>query len=93
MYIEAFTALQSKMLELGLTVDLKIFRVDFETASHKATKEVFPRNRNGMLFFFYFGQANLRNAVNLGFRQRYIEDIDFALNVRMVDSSLVYARR
>ena len=36
------TALKSKMLELGLTVDLEIFRFDFETASHKSAKEVFP---------------------------------------------------
>ena len=41
-YVEAFTALKSKMLELGLTVDLEIFRFAFETASHKAAKEVFP---------------------------------------------------
>ena len=40
-YVEAFTALKSKMLELGLTIDLEIFRFDFETASHKAAKEVF----------------------------------------------------
>ena len=37
------------------------------------------------MFFFHFGQANWRNVVSLGFRQRYIEDLDFALKaVRMV---------
>ena len=36
-------------------------------------------------FFFHFGQANWRNVVSLGFMQRYIEDLDFALKaVRMV---------
>ena len=35
-------------------------------------------------FFFHFGQANWRNVVSLGFRQRYIEDLEFALKVRMV---------
>ena len=53
-YIEAFTALQSKMLELGLTVDLEVFRVDFETASHKATKEVFPGIEIACCFFLFW---------------------------------------
>ena len=37
-----------------------------------------------MLFFFHFGQANWPNVVSLGFGQRYIEGLDFALKVRMV---------
>ena len=41
-YVGAFTALKYKMIELGLTVDLEIFCFDFETASHKSAKEVFP---------------------------------------------------
>ena len=36
------------------------------------------------MLFFHFGQANWRNIVSLGFCQRYIEDLDFALKVRMV---------
>ena len=40
--LKPLTALKSKRLELGLTVDLEIFRFDFETASHKAANEVFP---------------------------------------------------
>ena len=61
----------------------EIFRFDFETASHKAAKEVFPGIEIECCFF-HFGQANWRNVVSLGFRQRYIEDLDFALKVRMV---------
>ena len=52
MYVEAFTALISKMRELGQTVDL-----DFETASHKAAKEVFPGIEIECCFFFHFGQT------------------------------------
>ena len=83
-YVEAFTALKSKMLELGLTVDLEIFRFDFETALHKAAKEDLSVPKNRMLFFFHFSQVNWRNVVSLGFRQRYIEDLDFALKVLML---------
>ena len=77
------------MLELGLTVDLEIFCFDFETASHKAAKEVFPRIEIEFCFF-HFGQANWRNVVSLGFRQRYIEDLDFALKVRMVTALFMF---
>ena len=42
-----------------------------------------------VVVFFHFGQANWRNVVSLGFRQRYIEDLDFALKVCMV-TALVF---
>lgn len=82
-YLMAFNAIKSKLLENDLTIEVETFRFDFETASHKAAKEVFPESKVECCFF-HFGQANWRHVAGLGFRQRYIEDVDFALKVRMV---------
>ena len=82
-YVEAFTAIKSKLQELDLSTEVTTFRFDFETASHKAAKEVFTGIEIECCFF-HFSQANWRHVVSLGFRQRYVEDLDFALKVRMV---------
>ena len=71
------------MLELGVKLILKFSVLIYETASHKAAKEVFPGIEIECCCFF-FGQANWRNVVSLGFPQRCIEDLDFTLKVRMV---------
>ena len=68
---------------LNLPLSVLRLNVDFEQAVISVARELLP-NIQISGCFFHFAQANWRKVVDLGFRQRYVEDDLFAGSCRLL---------
>ena len=71
------------MESLGMNIEIQTFRSDFETAAYSSMKSLFPQ-LSIECCFFHFGQANWRKMAELGLRTKYVEDLDFSLQIRIL---------
>ena len=81
-YTAVFKIIKDKMESLGMSIEIQIFRSDFETAAYSSMRSLFPQ-LSIECCFFHFGQANWRKISELGLRTKYVDDLDFSLKVRM----------
>ena len=81
-YTAVFSIIKDKMESLGMNIEIQTFRSDLETAAYSSMKSLFPQ-LSIECCFFHFGQANWRKIAELGLRTKYVEDLDFSLQIRM----------
>ena len=81
-YTAVFKIIKDKMESLGMSIEIQIFRSDFETAAYSSMRSLFPQ-LSIECCFFHFGQANWHKISELGLRTKYVDDLDFSLKVRM----------
>jgi len=78
-YVSFYNALQT----LNESLNPKSIMVDFEKAAINAIQSVFT-NTSVRGCFFHLSQSIWRHLQNLGFQKRYMEDSEFALQIRMM---------
>lgn len=78
-----YTGLFRKMLELEEGLNPRSVMLDYEKATHNAFEAVFPDTIvSGCLY--HLSQAVFRRVQANGLYQRYMEDAQFALQIRMI---------
>ncbi|XP_022160646.1 uncharacterized protein LOC111032207 [Myzus persicae] len=78
-YVNFYNALKT----LNESLNPKSIMVDFEKAAINAIQSVFT-NTSVRGCFFHLSQSIWRRLQNLGFQNRYMEDSEFALQIRMM---------
>ncbi|XP_060882085.1 uncharacterized protein LOC132953747 [Metopolophium dirhodum] len=78
-YVNFYNALKT----LNESLNPKSIMVDFEKAAINAIQSVFT-NTSVRGCFFHLSQSIWRRLQNLGFQKRYMEDSEFALQIRMM---------
>lgn len=81
MYVRMFRAI----VDLRPNVQPETFMMDFEKASINAFATVFP-NSGITSCLFHFSQNIYRKVVELGFKERYNQDVEFNLRIKCLSS-------
>ena len=74
LYTEPFVAVQQRIQQLLIPINVQTITVDFEQVAYNAFRNVFGQQINANVCFFHLTQSTFRKACELGLRTFIVDE-------------------